>query len=252
MLFKEFGNKNAPVVIFLHGGGVSWWTLKPQIEALKKDYYIVAPIIDGHGEDYNNNFISIQTSSTHVIDYIKGNCNGRVFAICGLSLGAQILVEILSKECDITEYAVIESALIYPIKMATKFIVPMYNMLYGLIKKRWFAKLQAKELNIPDELFESYYEDSLRMTKQTLINITISNGNYSMPSTLCNTKAKTLILVGEKELSVMKKSSLLLNNTICGSFLKVVEKSRHGEISQVYPDKYLDLLQHFFENNTVL
>jgi len=26
------------VIIFLHGGGVSWWSWKPQIEALQKKY----------------------------------------------------------------------------------------------------------------------------------------------------------------------------------------------------------------------
>lgn len=122
-------------------------------------------------------------------------------------------------------------------------------MCYGLIKKRWFAALQAKALNIPDELFETYYEESSRMTKESLINFTISNGNYPMPQTLCCAKAKTLILVGGKELSVMKKSALLLHETINGSFLRVIEKSGHGEISLKYPDKYIKLLEQLFFNN---
>jgi len=37
MIFKEFGNKNMPVIIFLHGGGLSWWSWKPQIKALQKE-----------------------------------------------------------------------------------------------------------------------------------------------------------------------------------------------------------------------
>ena len=44
-------------------------------------------------------------------------------------------------------------------------------MCYGLIKKRWFVALQAKALNVPDELFETYYEESSRMTKESLINL---------------------------------------------------------------------------------
>ena len=248
MIFKEFGNKNKPVIIFLHGGGLSWWSLKPQIEALQKDYFIVAPIIDGHGDDWNNTFISIKNSAERVIDYIEDNCNGKVFAICGLSIGAQIVVEILSQECDITENAVIESALVYPMKMATKLTVPMYNMCYGLIKKRWYAKLQAKTLNVPEELFQSYYIDSSRMTRESLINITKSNGDYSISPTLCNTKAKTLILVGEKELSVMKKSAKLLRDTIKDSSLKVIERGGHGEISLIHTDRYIDILQRFFAN----
>ena len=250
MIFKEFGNKNNPAIIFLHGGGLSWWSLKPQIEALQNEYFIVTPIIDGHGDDWNNTFISIRKSAKGVIDYIKDNFNGKVFAICGLSIGAQIVVEILSQEADITEHAVIESALVYPMKMTTRLTVPIYNLCYGLIKKRWYAKLQAKTLNVPEELFESYYIDSSRMTKESLINITKSNGDYSISRTLCNTKVKTLILVGEKELSIMKKSAKLLHDTIKGSSLNVIEKSGHGEISLINTDRYIDLLKHFFENAT--
>jgi len=246
MIFKEFGNKNMPVIIFIHGGGLSWWSWKPQIEVLQKNYRIITPIIDGHGDACDTTFVSIQESAEQVIKYIKENCNGKIFALCGLSIGAQIIVEILSKECDITENAVIESALVYPIKMITALTVPMYNICYGLIKKRWFAKLQAKTLNVPVELFETYYQESSRMTKEILINFTISNGSYSMPSTFCNTKAKTLIIVGEKELSVMKKSASLLHETINYSYLKVIKKSGHGEISLIYPDKYVKLLQELF------
>ena len=248
MIFKEFGNKNKPVIILIHGGGLSWWSWKQQIEALQKDYYIITPIIDGHGDAWDTPFVSIKQSAEQVIKYINENCNGKVFALCGLSIGAQITVEIVSKECDITENVVIESALVYPIKMAIALTVPMYNMFYGLIKKRWFAKLQAKTLNVPDELFEIYYEESLRMTKESLINLTISNGNYSMPSTLCKTKSRALILVGEKELTVMKKSASLLHETINGSTIKVIEKSGHGEISLIYAEKYLNLLQQLFED----
>jgi pimeloyl-ACP methyl ester carboxylesterase len=135
MIFKEFGDKNKPVIILLHGGGLSWWSYKPQIESLQKDYFIVTPIIDGHGGDWNNTFISITKSAERVANYIKDNCNGSVHAICGLSLGAQIVTEILSREPGITDNAVIESALVFPLKIATALTVPMYNLCYGLIKK---------------------------------------------------------------------------------------------------------------------
>lgn len=251
MKFKEFGNRNNPVIILLHGGGLSWWSLKSQIEALQKDYFIVTPIIDGHGDDWENTFISIENSAEQVINFIKDNFSGKVYAICGLSIGAQIVVEVISKEQSITENAVIESALVCPMKMATKLTVPMYNLSYGLIKKKWFAKLQAKTLYVPDDLFESYFLDSSRMTKESLINITISNGDYSIPQTLRNTHANALILVGEKELSIMKKSANLLHETIKGSSLKVIEKSGHGEISLVQTDQYIDLILKFFADTKI-
>jgi pimeloyl-ACP methyl ester carboxylesterase len=252
MIFKEFGDKNKPVIIFLHGGGLSWWSWKPQIEGLQKDYFIIAPIIDGHGDAGDTTFLSIKKSAQQVVNYIKENCNGKVFALCGLSIGAQIIVEILSQECDITEKAVIESALVFPIKMASALIVPMYNMFYWLIKKRWYSKLQAKTLNLPDEYFENYYKDSLQITKESLINITKSNGAFPLPLTLYKTKAKTLILVGAKEIAIMKKSAELLHDTIKESSLKIIEKSGHGEISLMHPDRYLILIQQFFISDAIL
>jgi len=204
MIFKEFGNIKNPVIILLHGGGLSWWMWKHQIEVLSKDYFVVTPILDGHGDDFETDFDSIENSAQKVIDYIKYRESGRVYAIGGLSIGAQMVVEILSREPEITDFAVVESALVYPIKMITAFKVPMFNLFYGLIKMKWYARLQAKTLNVPSELFDSYYKDSSRMSKKSLINMTISNGNYTMPQKLINSKAKTLIMVGGKELSIMK------------------------------------------------
>lgn len=247
MIFKEFGDKNKPVIVLVHGGGLSWWSWRYQIDTLTKEYCVVAPIIDGHGEEWRTTFISIQDSASKIIKYIKENFDRRVFALCGLSIGAQIVVEVLAHEPGIAENAVIESALVCPMKMTVAMTAPMYALCYDMIKKRWFAKLQAKTLNVPEDLFEKYYEDSSRMTKETLINFTKSNGYYSVPSTLCSTSAKVLILVGEKELSVMKKSAAILHSSIKGSTLRVIEKARHGEISLIYPERYVDLLRSFFQ-----
>lgn len=239
MIFKEFGNSKNPTIILIHGGGLSWWMWKPQIEVLSKDYHVVTPILDGHGDDFNTDFVCIENSAKKVINYIKKNQNGKVFAIGGLSIGAQIVVEILSREGEITEFAIIESALVYPIKLITTFTVPMFNLFYGLIKMKWYAQLQAKTLNIPPKLFDFYFHDSSRMSKKSLINMTVSNGNYSMPQEIEKTNVKTLILVGEKELSKMKKSAVKLSKTLKYSTLKILPNYSHGELSILNPSNYM-------------
>lgn len=249
MLFKEFGDRSKPVIILLHGGGLSWWSLKPQIEALKTDYFIVTPIIDGHGDDWNHTFKSIRESAEHLLDYIDETCGGKVFALYGLSIGAQIVIDVLSKRSGIAECAVIESALVYPMKLATAATVPLYNLTFGLIRKQWYSRLQAKAFFVPEESIESYYLDSSRMTKESLINITRSNGDFSLSHNIGDTKARTLILVGERELSIMRKSAKLLHETIPGSTLKVIENSGHGEISLKNPEKQISMLTRFFTDS---
>ncbi len=71
MLIKEFGSKNNPTIILIHGGGLSWWSLKPVIEQLKEKYHVVTPIIDGHGEDFSNPFVSIEETAKQLITYIN-------------------------------------------------------------------------------------------------------------------------------------------------------------------------------------
>jgi len=248
MIFKEFGSKNNPHIVLLHGGGLSTWSLRPLISALKKDYYVIAPVIDGHGEDWENDFISIEKSSAQVIDYINNFCGKKVYAICGLSIGAQIAVDILSKKFDIAKFAVIESALVCPLKFMSMSAVPLYGLFYGLIKKRWFARYQAKMLNVPEELFEEYYNDSIKIKKSSLINIAKSNADYSLPLSISETKAKVLILAGERELAIIKKSAKLINNAVEGSILIFIKNSGHGDISLNSPDKYVELLQRLFNN----
>lgn len=248
MIFKEFGVKSKPAIIILHGGGLSWWSNKNIIDDLQKSYYVVTPIIDGHGEDSATTFLSIQDSAGKLIKYIDSELNGKVYALGGLSIGAQIVTEILSLRKDICSYAIIESALIYPIKGTNFLTVPSFKLFYGLIKQKWFSKLQAKALSVPEDMFEMYYEDSIKTTKESLINIAISNGNYNLKNTIKETTAKVLIIVGGKEISIMKKSAKTLHNIIPDSRLYVAEKSAHGELSLIKYHEYLDLIKDLFQD----
>jgi pimeloyl-ACP methyl ester carboxylesterase len=242
MLIKETDNRSLPTIILLHGGGLSWWSLEPVIRLLRENYHFVTPIIDGHGEDACETFISIEDSAQKLIKYIDAQHNGKIFAIGGLSIGAQIVTEVLSSRDDIAEFAILESALVYPIKGTALMTVPAYKLFYGLIKRRWFSRLQAKTLCVPLNMFELYYKESIKMTKQSLINITLSNGNYELKHSISNTKAKVMIMVGGKEIGIMRKSAKRLNEVIAGSVLKILPDMGHGEISLLHPERYVELI----------
>lgn len=249
MLFKEFGNRNAPVFVALHGGGLSWWALQKVIDLLKVDYHVIVPVIDGHGEDYAETFISIQDSAQKLIQYIDQTFNGQVFALTGLSIGAQIVTEVLSTRPNIAKYAVIESALVYPMKGVSQMVQPVFEFSYGLIQKRWFSKMQAKATCIPDDMFEQYYEDSAKISKQSLMNITLSNGNYSLRQSIADTKSKVLIIAGEREIGIMKKSARLLHETINGSELCYAKAMKHGELDLRYPEQFVKLVIRFIKKD---
>ena len=252
MLFRKFGNPEAPVVVLLHGGGLSWWSLQPVIDLLAPAYCIVTPVIDGFGEDAHEPFQSIEASAQTLLKYIRANHGGRVYALGGLSLGAQIVVEALSMQPNAADYAVIESALVIPIRATKALTVPIMRMSYWLIRQRWFARLQARELCLPEAMFERYYTDSVKLSKASMIRTILSNGTYALKNGLAATTTKALIIVGEKEIAIQKKPARALCKAIANSTLYTAPAMKHGELSLLHPKAYVDLLQALFHDSPLM
>lgn len=52
MIFHEFGDKNLPHILLIHGGGSSWWNYLRQAQMLSDKYHVILPTLNGHGEEY--------------------------------------------------------------------------------------------------------------------------------------------------------------------------------------------------------
>lgn len=247
MVVKEYGSENKDVIVLLHGGGLSWWNYIDEIELLKNDFHLVIPILDGHaGSDCD--FSTIENNAAEIIKYIDDNFQGKVKLIGGLSLGGQVLIGILSQRENICEYALIESALTVPMPITYKLIKPTFGMSYGLIKKEWFSKLQFRSLKMPEKIFPIYYEDSCKISKDNLIAFMRANANYTIKPSLSNSKAKALILVGEKERPIMIKSAKIIHEKLLGSKLKILDGYYHGDISLNQPKQYVETLLNLIKS----
>lgn len=65
-----------------------------QAEVLSNKYHVILPTLDGHGEEYETTYISAEDTADKLISYIDENCSGHLFALCGVSLGGQIVMEL--------------------------------------------------------------------------------------------------------------------------------------------------------------
>lgn len=241
----EYGKDNQDVILLLHGGGLSWWNYKEVAERLADRFHIVMPILNGHSGS-GVPFTSIEDNAREIISYIDKNFGGHVLLIGGLSLGGQVLIEMLSQRKNICSFAIIESALALPMKLTAALIKPAYAMCYPLVKKMWFAKLQFRALHIKAELFENYYTDTTNITKENMIAFLMANSNYSMKETLAVCEAKALVLAGSKEPSVIKKSAQKISDCLPMARLEVMQNYYHGDISinhsEQYEEKLLQLI----------
>ena len=138
MNYVEYGKENSDVIILLHGGGLSWWNYKEVAERLQTDYHVVLPILDGHA-GCDKQFTTIENNALDIIEFVNSKLGGSVLMMGGLSLGGQILLEILFQRKDICKYAIVESVLVIPSKFTYSMIKPAFGSCYGLIKYKWFS-----------------------------------------------------------------------------------------------------------------
>ena len=237
----EFGKQNEDTVLLLHGGGLSWWNYREAARLLEAQYHVVLPVLGGHA-DSDASFTTIENHAARLISYIDSYFSGRVLVIAGLSLGGQVVVEMLSQRQDICQYALIESALVKPMKLTSALIEPTFGMSYGLIKQKWFAKLQADYLGIPKALFDDYYRDTGKISKEDMIAFLKANSVYTIKPGLSETKAKVKFVAGAKEQKSIRDSAILMNRAISGSVIEILPSLRHGDLSINHPQRYVRLL----------
>lgn len=63
---------------------------------LSDRYHVILPTLDGHGEEYKKDYISTEHSAKQIMEYIKKNCGGKLFAVGGVSLGGQIAIGVVA------------------------------------------------------------------------------------------------------------------------------------------------------------
>lgn len=246
MHYVEYGKENNNIILLLHGGGLSWWNYEDTAKSLQKDFHIILPILDGHAES-DKPFTTIEDNAAEIIAFIDTHFGSSVFMIGGLSLGGQILLEILSQRNNICKYAIIESALVIPSKITHSMIKPAFGSCYGLIQYKWFSKLQFKSLKIKPDLFDCYYKDTCDISKNDMIAFLQANSLYSLKESIKSCEAKVFVFVGEKENNTMLKSAEMIHQTLRNSFLQVIPKLYHGEFSINHGKDYANKIREIIE-----
>ena len=117
---------------------------------------MVLPILDGHA-GCDKQFTTIENNALDIIEFVNSKLGGSVLMMGGLSLGGQILLEILSQRKDICKYAIVESVLVIPSKFTYSMIKPAFGSCYGLIKYKWFSKLQDSFIQVLPNMYHGEF-----------------------------------------------------------------------------------------------
>lgn len=246
--YNESGDQSAPLIVFIHGGGVSGWMWDKQVQYFT-NYHCIVPDLPGHGQNVGSTTFSINESALKIIELIEAKRKNRMVTAVGFSLGAQVLIEMLSLRPNLLDTAIINSALVRPIPFG-KSLASSMKLLLPLIKNRTFSKIQAKSMYIDDINFESYYQESLLIHKDTFTSVMHENMTYTIPDHFKNARSRILVTVGEREKSMMKKSLADLVNAHSKSTGLVIPKVGHG-VPLAHPDYFNQLVEEWMHGRPI-
>lgn len=242
MQYQEYGTENKETIMLLHGGGLSWWNYRAEAELLRHDYHVILPVLDGHA-DSDRPFSSIESNAAEIIRFIDEQLGGRVLLIGGLSLGGQILLEMLAQRADLCRFAVIESAMTVPARLTHVLIAPVFGSSYALIRNERFARLQFRSLHMNSALFRDYYRDTCQIEKRDMIAFMKANTAYALRASVQKSHAELHAFIGEKETRGIKRSAAELCKAVPSCRLTVLPGLYHGEFSVNHPAQYAETVR---------
>jgi pimeloyl-ACP methyl ester carboxylesterase len=178
---------------------------KPQIAQLQDEYHLLVPDLPEQGQSIDVKPMTLQNAAVQVAELIRARAHGGRAHVVGLSLGAQTTIELLSQTPELVDRAIASGPLMRPLPGigATNLMAKMY---WPFRNMTWLVKWNMQGLGVPDEYFEEFRKDTAAMTIEGFERVTMANGSNHVPANLQSVTVPTLILVGEKELKIMKES----------------------------------------------
>lgn len=255
MTFHEFGDPSLPHIMLIHGGGNAWWNYLRQARVLSERYHVILPTLDGHGEEFSIPYVSTEATADKLLAYIDEHCGGHLFALGGVSLGGQIVIELLSRRVDLTKKAMIDGCLCAPQPFMAKYCAATVRLMGGMLFSekscRWQLKMMPrllpKKMLYPQEIQEYYMEDMPRTPRETLLTIYRTYmAQYRLKEGLRETKAQVQYWYGEKEMKAVKRSAALFRDMVPSCKLYEAKGYNHGYLAIYLPDEWLALALPFF------
>lgn len=233
--YEVYGNPKNPILCLLPGAGLGIWAYKQLIPLLTKKFCIIFPNILTNFTDMNNAVQQLHDLIIHK--------QWRIQLLAGLSIGSQIALKLVATYPCICSNLLLESCAVFPQKFSN-LIKPITNFSFPLTRYTLFNKLQAKVLHLPKNEYQCYDQEIKKMSKQTLINMLISNTHFDIKNLKpISFQGKTLVVYGTKENKLIIKSSYYLSKEFKNVKLISLKNYYHGDLTLNHPTKFLEIVK---------
>lgn len=205
IFFEEYGNRDNPAILFLHGANFPHTFIKEY--CLADRYRLIVPHIYGYGREsariYNTEEVF------EALCKLIESLGVKVIPV-GFSLGAQLAVMLVSKRPDLCAGGIFVSAWVVKNPGTVEFVTKRFVASMPTIKLKWIARIQANCTGLREEKdieefsrwVRSVREETFRNTVDSKINIDDFADKFAAVS------YPTLAICGALEYKGVRKNSL--------------------------------------------
>lgn len=225
MYYEEYGDKNSPLIIFLHGAMVprSLYNQKELSDSFRLIYYT----FPGHGFDYTRDF-DRQAAIDDILRIINESGKKKAY-IAGFSLGAQVALKLLNDYPDYAEKAVLISPLVYLNKKIDRAIYLSAKLTGYATKIPFIARLVSLIIGINKKDYPKFrMEQKLQSVKRLPSFIVKDMLQMKDLKNLKDIDVPVMLYTGKKETGHFKNSTKILSGTLKNCRVEICKKASHN------------------------
>lgn len=205
LFVRESGPVGTPTIVFLHGAYTSGWYWEPVVERMQH-YHCLVPDLPHYGKSFEQGPFEMSRAATAVADLIRSRAGSGRAHVVGLSLGAQVGVQLLATAPKLVDRAVLCGTAVnrVPFVQVTRRLLalPARNSMYRWMVGRYRNAWQVK---VPPAHLDEYREDVRLITSGQLADVIMASAGFTIPEGLEKSDSPTLFLAGGKELPAVRR-----------------------------------------------
>ena len=245
MRFHTFGSDTNQAIVLIHGMLNPWPLWQQAIDAFSDEYYVIVPELDAHTEDASSRFETIEKEAEQIRQYLLAHCGGKVYAICGLSMGGRIAATLASLPGITTENLVLDGAPLCSVpKLLVGFMKKSYISIIRKSKQRDPKVLEsAKKDFLPETLIPDFLKVADHMEEQSIHNMLDSVfSSFAFRKYDC----RILFMHGTKgNESVSKKAAIKLKAVNPQTEIRCFDGYSHAQVASFETEKWIEEVKSF-------
>lgn len=212
--YDEYGNREKPTILLLHGAGALDTFCQQYCFAGK--YHLVVPHLPGAGDAATEIYAPERTVGA--LFTLIESLHRKKIGVIGHSLGGQIAVRLISERPELFRFAVFLSAWVNPKPKTVQAYCALSGLAVKMLHWRRLVHLQGKYWNYTAEQTNRMAEYSKQITSRVYRSFFTNTLDLSKLSAYQAASIPMLAICGDKEGKDMKASlKLLAANPCCNA-----------------------------------